>query len=94
MIAEYQPGTYCNDIDCVNLKPLVALDIAEYLAEKNELCRDCGAWAFYKWLKAGNWTISSPRRIPPVSNVKTVPVRATWSDPDTEESNALRSFFT
>ncbi|MBP7602313.1 MAG: hypothetical protein KBA15_00155 [Spirochaetes bacterium] len=94
MITEYQPGTYCSDINCANLKPLVALGISEYLTEKNELCRECGAWAFYKWLRAGNWTISSPHRVPSVSSAKTSSSRPTWSDPDTEESSALRSFFT
>ncbi len=54
MMTEYQPGSYCNDVDCANLKALISLGAAEYLIEKSELCRDCGAWNFYVWLRTKN----------------------------------------
>lgn len=94
MITEYQPGTYCNDINCANLASLTVPGIAEYLTLKRDICRDCGAWRFYTWLRAGNWTISSPFRLPAASPAVASEARPHWSDPDADEASALRSFFT
>ncbi len=94
MITEYQPGSYCNDINCVNLKALVLLGAAEYLTEKNELCRDCSAWNFYLWLKAKHWSITATGRATASPGMAAGQTNAPWADPDTEDSSAYRAFFT
>jgi len=94
MIIEYQPGTYCNDINCINLNALTSLGAAEYMVEKYKLCRNCSAWNFYVWLRSKNWTISANLRaeVPPVIMAGKKP--GFWNEPETEEASAFRTLFT
>ncbi|MGV7929489.1 MAG: hypothetical protein AB2L13_11390 [Spirochaetota bacterium] len=94
MMTEYQPGSYCNDVDCANLKALISLGAAEYLIEKSELCRDCGAWNFYVWLRTKNCSITTAGSTATASGSALVHGSSHWADPDTEESSALRARFT
>ncbi len=55
---QYQSGTYCSEIRCERMRPLVPLKGKEYLTMKNLNCHDCTAWNFFTWLGEKEFTIN------------------------------------
>lgn len=57
MTEKYRPGTFCRDIDCPRHRELAALEGEAYLEKKRELCRDCLAWRFFRWLEEHDFRV-------------------------------------